>query len=74
MDDLGVPPFWDSPPCLMVCQARAEAMQRWVDDEEMAAVAVFGLEEEQLKGLCAAVDPGSNMSALGRSCFQLSQK
>ena len=52
-------------PCFMVCQARAEAMRRWVDDEQMAAIAVFGLEEEQLKGLCASVDPGSNMSALG---------
>ena len=60
-------------PCFMVCQARAEAMQRWVDDEQMAAIAVFGLEEEQLKGLCASVDPGSNMSALGHwTCFQLS--
>ena len=43
------------------CQARAEAMQRWVDDEEMAAVAVFGLEEEQLKNLCANMEPGGTM-------------
>ena len=34
-------------------------MQRWVDDEEMAAVAVFGLEEDQLKRLCASVDGGN---------------
>jgi len=43
---------------LVVVKARAEAMQRWVDDEEMAAVAVFGLEEEQLKNLCANMEPG----------------
>ena len=43
------------------CQARAEAMQRWVDEEEMAAVAVFGLEEEQLKNLCANMEPGGTM-------------
>eukprot|EP00438_Fugacium_kawagutii_P002026 Skav214238 [mRNA] locus=scaffold1133:164970:169397:+ [translate_table: standard] len=40
--------------CSATCsEARAEAMQRWVDDDAMAAVAVFGLEEEQLKALCA---------------------
>lgn len=47
---------------LTVVKARAEAMQRWVDDEQMAAIAVFGLEEEQLKGLCASVDPGSKLA------------
>eukprot|EP00913_Durusdinium_trenchii_P011127 g10449.t1 len=42
---------------LTIVKARAEAMQRWVDEEEMAALAVFGMEEDQLNHLCARVDP-----------------
>lgn len=48
----------------MNLQARAEAMQRWVDEEEMAALAVFGMEEDQLNHLCARVDPEGIMSRI----------
>ena len=41
---------------LVIVKARAEAMQRWVDSEAMAAVAIFGLDEE-FHGIPKKVDP-----------------
>ncbi|CAE7401728.1 beg [Symbiodinium natans] len=46
---------------LIIVKARGEAMQQWADEEDMAAVAVFGMDEDQLLKLCSRVNP--NMRA-----------
>jgi len=40
---------------LIIVKARGEAMQQWADEEDMSALAVFGMEEEQLQKLCNRV-------------------
>ena len=46
---------------LIIVKARGEAMQQWADEEDMSAIAVYGMDEEQLQELCSRVDP--NMRA-----------
>ncbi|CAJ1439669.1 unnamed protein product [Effrenium voratum] len=58
---------------LLIVKARGEAMQRWVEQLPMAALAVFGLEETMLAELCAQTGTSHQQVFLshgwGRRCF-----
>ena len=46
---------------LIIVKVRGEAMQQWADEEHMSAIAVYGMEEEQLQKLCSPADPNMRM-------------